>query len=96
MTACANADEAGPIVDALLSKGLAACVQSLAINSHYIWRGKINHETETLLLIKCRTDRFDAIREEILRLHRYELPEIIMVPVTGGLDRYLRWIDRPD
>jgi hypothetical protein len=29
-------------------------------------------------------------------LHRYELPEIIMVPVTGGLDRYLRWIDRPD
>jgi periplasmic divalent cation tolerance protein len=95
-TACANEEDARPIIDALLSKRLAACIQLVPITSFYTWKGKVNEEGETLLLIKCRSDRFEAVKKEILGLHKYELPEIIQMPVTGGFEPYLKWIDNPD
>jgi periplasmic divalent cation tolerance protein len=95
MTACANTEDAQAIIDALLSKKLAACIQLVPITSYYTWKGKVNKEGEVLLLIKCRSDSFDAIRGEILSLHKYELPEIIQIPVTDGLEPYLKWIDNP-
>jgi periplasmic divalent cation tolerance protein len=96
MTACANAEDAQPVIDALLSKKLAACIQLIPITSCYTWKGKVNKEGETLLLIKCRSDRFKAVKEEILGLHKYELPEIIQIPIVDGLEPYLEWIDNPE
>ncbi|MDR0997941.1 MAG: divalent-cation tolerance protein CutA [Treponema sp.] len=95
-TACANAEDAQPIIDALLSKKLAASVQVIPVTSHYTWKGKVNREEEVLLLIRCGSGSFEAIRDEILSLHKYELPEIIQIPVTDGLAPYLEWIDNPD
>jgi uncharacterized protein involved in tolerance to divalent cations len=68
MAVCANADEAGAIIDALLSKKLAACIQTLPITSYYTWKGKVNNESEILLLIKCRSAGFDAIHEHLFIL----------------------------
>jgi periplasmic divalent cation tolerance protein len=95
MTACANSDDAKPIIEGLLEKRLAACVQALPIDSHYIWKGKVENASEVLLLIKCKTSNFAAIKDEILRLHPYELPEIVQIPIADGLDRYLAWIGEP-
>ena len=95
MTACADGEKARPIIDALLEGRLAACIQALPVQSHYIWDGAVQHEGEVLLLIKCAAEKYDAIEETILRLHDYELPEIVQVPIAGGLDRYLDWIAGP-
>ena len=92
MTTCPGVDEAQPIIDALLEGRLAACIQAMPVQSHYIWEGSVQHEGETLLFIKCRTEAYEEIEATVLRLHSYELPEIVRIPISGGLDRYLAWL----
>ena len=96
MTTCAGADKARPIIDAILEARLAACVQAMPIQSHYFWDGAVQHEDETLLLIKSKTDNFEKIKETILSLHEYDLPEIIQVPITTGHPPYLAWLAEPE
>jgi len=96
MTTVADIADARLIIDALLTERLASGIQVLPIDSFYIWKGERREETERLLLIKCPSARFDAVKKLILGLHKYELPEIIQVPITGGLDRYLGWLDDPN
>jgi periplasmic divalent cation tolerance protein len=73
---------------------LAACVNVIdGITSIYEWQGKINKDGEVLLLIKSRSDRFDALRSAIVKGHPYELPEVVAVAIDTGLTSYLRWID---
>jgi len=92
-TTCANDEEAGKIAAVLLEKRLAACVQMQPISSNFIWKGELCNEKEILLLIKCRADHYDAIEQEILKNHSYEVPEILLLPVAGGYREYLDWID---
>jgi periplasmic divalent cation tolerance protein len=77
----------------LIEKKLAACVQLLPINSIYSWQGKICEESEVMLLIKTRTALFNEVAEAIKANHSYEVPEIVQIPIIGGSDEYLRWID---
>ena len=93
MTACANEDEAGKIASILITKKLAACVQMLPVSSRYFWNGEMCSDNETLLLIKCRRDKYTDIEQAILENHSYELPEILLTPVEGGYNKYLAWID---
>ena len=95
ITTCADAAKAQPIIDALLNERLAACVQVMPINSHYIWEGAVQHDDEALLLIKCKAENFEPIKDLILNLHEYELPEVIQVPITDGLKPYLDWVAGP-
>ena len=96
MTACPAGDGSiRAIAGELLAGGLAACVQELPITSHYLWKGEVHRDAEVLLLIKGRADCFERIKEVILRLHPYELPEILQLPVSTGLDRYLAWLGDP-
>ena len=96
MTTCANADKARPIIDAILEARLAACIQAIPIQSHYIWDSAIQHEAEVLLLIKGKADNFEKIKETILSLHEYDLPEIIQTPITTAHPPYLTWLAIPD
>jgi periplasmic divalent cation tolerance protein len=79
---------------------LAACVQIVGpVTSTYRWKGEVETAEEFLLLIKTTRERSGELAEHIRREHPYETPEIITLPVEGGLDAYLRWIDeetRPD
>lgn len=77
----------------LVSRKLAACVNMLApCLSFYQWQGKLETATEIPLLIKTTSTRYPELEQTIRELHPYELPEIIHVPVTGGLAAYLTWL----
>ncbi|MDR2558751.1 MAG: divalent-cation tolerance protein CutA [Oscillospiraceae bacterium] len=76
----------------LVEKRLAACVQLLPIESLYSWQGKICNESEIMLLIKSKTDLLGEITAAIREIHTYDVPEIVQVPIEGGLSEYLEWI----
>ena len=81
---------AGRIVQA----ELAACVSVIpSVRSYYRWQGQVESSEEVLLLIKSRTDVFDALQSMITSQHPYELPEIVAVPITTGSAPYLKWLD---
>jgi len=86
-------DEAQRIARALVEDQLAACVSvAPKITSVYRWKGAVLTETEWLLLIKTRRELFPRVQEAVRRLHSYELPELLLVPVEGGEASYLRWL----
>lgn len=90
---CPDEATAAGIAEALVKERLAACVNRLpALTSVYLWQGNMESDTETLLLIKTTSARFDALCERLVELHPYELPEIIATPVTQGLPEYLKWV----
>ena len=81
------------IASALVEAREAACVNIIAgIHSIYRWQGKVCDEGECLLLIKTSADKFEAVRATIRRLHSYDVPEIIAVPITAGDPHYLDWL----
>jgi periplasmic divalent cation tolerance protein len=92
MTTVKDKGDAKAMATHLIEGRLAACVQELAINSHFNWEGKTNDEPEVLLLVKTATDRADAAIEAIKAKHSYDIPEIIVCPIVGGLGAYLQWV----
>ncbi len=93
LCACPDDVVAAAIARSLVEERLAACVNRIAgVRSTYAWQGTVHEDGEVLLLIKTEASRFDALRERVLALHPYELPELIAVEVTRGLDRYLAWV----
>lgn len=94
ITTCPDMDVADTIAAALVEEGLAACVNILpGARSVYEWQGKLKKEQELVLLIKSTGNRLAALEARLLELHPYELPELIVVPVIGGLAPYLSWIE---
>jgi periplasmic divalent cation tolerance protein len=57
-------------------------------------KAKIEDTAELVLIIKSRRDLFDALRAEIGKIHSYEVPEVIALPVVDGSAEYLAWLDR--
>lgn len=90
---CPNAASAQRLADALVGESLAACVNRIpGIYSTYRWKGEVTTDAEELLLIKTTAERFEALKERVLALHPYELPELIAVPVERGHTAYLDWV----
>jgi len=95
LTTCESEDEAGRIARSLVEKRIAACVNILPKGrSIYRWKGAVEDAQEFVLLIKTRRDIFETLRAELSRIHAYEIPEIIALPVVDGSESYLSWIDR--
>ncbi len=93
LSTCASEEEAARIARALVEGRLAACVNVVpAIRSVYRWRDMIEDATESLLIIKTNQARFPALQAELARLHSYEVPEILAVPVAAGAERYMAWL----
>ena len=89
-----KAEDAERIARALVERGLAACVNVVpGVVSIYRWKGQIEREGELLLVIKTRTERFEALREALVSLHPYEVPELIVLPIMAGHAPYLAWLD---
>ena len=88
-----DAAVAARILEGLLAARLAACAQTLPIQSAYRWEGKIRHEPEVLALIKTTAARYPEIEARIRAEHPYETPEIIRLPVADGFAGYLQWLD---
>ena len=86
-------EEAAKIGRTLVEEKLAACANLVPrIRSIYRWKGDIHDEQETLVLIKTRTSIFPALRNRIRELHSYEVPEIVALPISQGLQEYLDWV----
>ena len=84
--------EARGIAQALVMQHLAACVNIIPVESVYRWEGKLCEDREHLLIIKTVTSNADSVMHEIRNLHSYELPEMIVLPVSGGYPLYLQWL----
>lgn len=92
---CTCPDEAcaALIAHALVAERLAACVNRITgVVSSYRWQGQVRADAEVLLLIKTTRERFAALRDRIVALHPYELPEVIAVDIDQGSAPYLDWI----
>lgn len=86
-------EEAERIVDAAVTGRVAAGAQiSGPIVSTYWWKGEIQRNDEYLILMKTTTDRLDDLIVVVREAHSYETPEIVAVPIEGGLADYLNWI----
>jgi len=97
LTTCPDQAAAEHIAEALVGEDLAACVNVLPIaQSVYRWQGKIEKSSEYLLVIKTAVSAFTAVKRRLRKLHTYELPEIIAVPITAGSSEYLKWLANPD
>ena len=95
LVTCGSAAEAKRIARALVEARLAACVNLLpgAVTSIYRWKGKVESARERLLLIKTSRNRLAKLQAAIGRLHSYDLPEIIALPIVAGSRAYLDWIE---
>jgi len=92
MTA-ANGEEAARLADMLVSAHLAACVQILPeVESIYRWQGKIERQSEILLIAKTTMAKFADLEREVRILHSYETPEIVAIPLLAGSTPYLKWL----
>jgi periplasmic divalent cation tolerance protein len=87
-------EQAESIAQYLVEQNLAACVQITGpITSIYRWKGKVENAQEWLCLIKTRDELFEKVEAAIKKLHPYETPEIIAVPVVKGSKEYLNWLN---
>lgn len=86
-------EEADKIIEVLLEKRLVSCCQLSNITSSYHWKGKIEHSEEFLLQMKSKKSLYKEVEKEILKLHSYETPQIIMYDIQDGYKGYLDWIE---
>jgi len=86
-------DEAAQIARTLVEERLAACGNVVpAIRSIYRWEGRLQDDAEALLVLKTSRGRFEALRDRVLALHPYDVPEVLALPVEAGNAAYLAWI----
>ena len=83
-------EEAHKIADVLVGRRKAACVNIVPqVDSFFWWEDK-----ESLLLVKTRAELFPEVVNEIKRIHSYEVPEIIALPIVDGNAEYMAWLEK--
>jgi periplasmic divalent cation tolerance protein len=90
---CADREQAERIAHRLVELRLAACVNILpGVHSVYRWQGNVEVAAEVLMLIKTHAALCDEVQSTITSLHSYEIPEFLVLSVTGGSEPYLVWL----
>lgn len=88
-------EDARRIARQLVEQQLAACVNIVpGATSIYKWKGAIEEAAELLLIIKTSRPLFETLRTELTKIHPYEVPEIVAVPIVDGAEPYLNWIEK--
>ena len=91
----ASVEEAQKISRVLLEKRKAACVNIISeVNSHFWWEGKLDSTRESLLIAKTKASLLPEIIDLVKGVHSYTVPEIIALPILGGNQDYLEWIEK--
>ena len=95
LSTCPGSISAKKMAQELVTEKLAACVNVIpGVQSFFSWVGKVDTANEHMLVIKTTRDRYPALEKKIKKIHPYELPEIIAVPIETGLAGYLNWITK--
>ena len=93
LSTCPDEATAARIAQALVSERLATCVNRLpGVTSTYFWDGRLQSDSEVLLIIKTTAARWAALESRLKTLHPYDLPELVALTVTAGNERYLEWV----
>lgn len=94
LVTCATLEEARKIARGVVEKHLAACVNIVthAVESFYTWEGKLENNSEYLLMIKTGEDQLADLEKEVLTMHSYDTPEFIVLPIVAGSEKYLEWL----
>src|SRR3990172_291131 len=92
VTTVGSVAAAQQLVRALVEQRLVACGTTIAGTSIYRWRGAVTEESEVVVLLKTRVERWDALQAAIVARHPYEVPELLAFPAERGLDPYLAWL----
>ncbi len=91
----ATAEEARQISNVLLDKRKAVCVNIVPnVSSLFWWQDKIESANENLLIVKTKASLLDEVVRLVIENHSYEIPEVIALPIIGGNQDYLEWIDK--
>jgi periplasmic divalent cation tolerance protein len=94
LTTLATTEDAVKLVKALLDRRLVACGTVLpGARSLYRWEDKLADEEEVVVMLKTRSGAVHGLERAFKELHPYKVPELLAVPVSGGLERYLGWIN---
>ncbi len=94
LTTIGSEEDAARLGRSLVEKRLVACVNVIGpARSIFLWKGKVEDESERLLLMKTRADRYVDLETAIKELHPYEVPEVIAIPIERGSQDYLSWVD---
>jgi periplasmic divalent cation tolerance protein len=94
VSTCADREQAERIAHSLIELHLAACVNILpGVQSIYRWQGGVESSAEVLLLIKTKSELRDEVKAAVSRLHSYEIPELLVLPVADGSEAYLAWLE---
>lgn len=81
------------LAEQIVSEKLAACVQILPpMTSVYVWEGKLQKESEYLLMIKTTPEKWEQLRDFITKNHSYDVPEIIAIDTEKVSEPYLNWL----
>jgi periplasmic divalent cation tolerance protein len=94
LVTCDSLAEASKIAHTVVEKRLAACVNILTapVESIYTWKGNLENSREHLLIIKTTAKRAKSLEREVIRLHSYETPEFLVLPISTGSSAYLSWL----
>lgn len=88
-----NKEAGKKLAESIVTEKLAACVNRVpGIESVYQWEGKIQTDSEELLIIKTRQSLLEALTDHVKANHEYDVPEVISLPITGGNLKYLEWL----
>jgi len=90
-----TAEEAQRIAEALLTQRKAACVNIVPrVSSHFWWQDRLDSAQESLLIVKTKASLLNEIVTLVRQAHSYDIPEIIALPIVGGNQDYLEWINK--
>jgi len=91
---CGTLEESRKVARAVVEKHLAACVNIVthAVESFYVWEGKLENGSEYLLVMKTSEERLEELQKAVLELHSYDTPEFIALPIVAGSHDYLTWL----
>lgn len=85
--------EADRIAEDLVRSGLAACCNIVpTVTSYFNWQGKVKKETEALIVLKTTRARSRDLVARVEEIHTYDVPEMLLLEVTEGLEGYLKWV----